>query len=111
VQWNTCPEAREIGYEIYTDPTEEQLRILTEYEIIACRYSLKLFHDAGVHELDQWLSDFSARDLAYLMHFYRTGEKRPVTSFWVDGTPVLTELAIPAFEPKKWTARWQGIVS
>lgn len=110
VQWNTCAAARDIGYKLYTDATEDELRVLTEYEILACRYSLQLFHDAGVHDLDQWLSDFSACDLAYLMHFYRTGEKRDMRSFWVDGTPTLTALPIPPFEPKKWVSRWEGIV-
>lgn len=110
VQWNTCEKARAIGYRLYVNATEEELAALTDYEIVACRYSLRLFHDAGVHDLDQWLSDFSACDLRYLMHFYRTGDKRDPMSFWEDGTPVLTELAIPEFTPKKWVSRWEGIV-
>jgi hypothetical protein len=58
-----------------------------------------------VHDLDQWLSDFASCDIAYLLHFYRTQEKRPFRSFWCDGMPVLTPLAIPAFEPVKWITR------
>lgn len=110
VQWNTSPEARAIGYRLYVHATEEELAALVAYEIVACRYSIQLFHDAGVLDLDQWLSDFSACDLAYLLHFYRTGEKRPMASFWQDGTPRLEPLAIPEFTPHKWVARFEGIV-
>ena len=45
------------------------------YETDACRLSMQLFHDAGVFDLDQWLTDFAACDYAYLEHFYRTGER------------------------------------
>ena len=110
VQWNTSEEARKIGYRLYVNASEEELAALTQYEIVACRYSIQLFHDAGVWDLDQWLSDFSACDLAYLMHFYRTGEKRPIMSFWVDGTSQLEPLTIPEFTPQKWVTRWDGIV-
>jgi type 1 glutamine amidotransferase len=81
-----------------------------EYEREACRYSLQLLHDAGIHDLDQWISDFAACDGAYLMHFYRTGEKRPFRSFWRDGTPLATPLAIPEFQPVRWLSRHQGTV-
>jgi hypothetical protein len=110
VQWNTSEAARAIGYRLYVNATEEELAALTEYEIVACRYSIQLFHDVGVRDLDQWLSDFSACDLAYLMSYYRTGEKRPMMSFWSDGTPRLEPLAIPEFTPTKWVSRWEGIV-
>ena len=109
-QWNTSEEARKIGYEVIKDPTEEQLTALVAYEIEACRYSLQLFHDAGVRDLDQWLCDYSACDLRYLLHFYRTGEKRPIKSFWQDGCPLLEPLPIPDFRPEKWVTRFDGIV-
>jgi hypothetical protein len=110
VQWNLTQEARDIGYRVQKDPTEEQLAQLEAYEREACRYSLQLFHDAGVRDLDQWVADFSACDFAYLRHFYKTGEKSPFKSFWRDGQPLLAPLAIPKFRPEKWVSRWQGIV-
>jgi hypothetical protein len=66
---------------------------------------LQLFHDADVHDLDQWLANFAACDVAYLIHFYRTGEKRPFRSFWSDTARSLTPLAIPLFQPTKWISR------
>jgi hypothetical protein len=108
VQWNTDEAARAIG--THTGPWDEDaLRRVREYERTACRYSMQLFHDAGVLDLDQWLSDFAACDYSYLDHFYRTGEKRPFRSFWTDGNECLSPLAIPPFSPTRWLSR-DGIV-
>ena len=110
VQWNISERCREIGSKLYENPSDDELAELRAYEVEACRYSMQLFHDAGVHELDQWLSDFAACDYRYLEHFYRTGEKKPFKSFWVDEQELLVPLAIPSFHPKKWVSRWDGIV-
>lgn len=110
VQWNLSEYAREIGYKILQNPTEEKLQELERYEREACRYSLQLFHDAGVTDLDQWLADFSACDFAYLRHFYSTGQKQPFFSFWKDGQPRFQPLPIPEFHPQRWVSRWEGIV-
>lgn len=110
VQWNVCDEARRVGTRAYDRPTDEELAELRAYEVEACRYSLQLFHDAGVHDCDQWLSDFAACDYAYLDHFYRTGEKRPFLSFWRDDCERMTPLAIPDFQPRAWHTRWAGVV-
>jgi hypothetical protein len=110
VQWNTSPAARELGYRLYPNPTEAQVRALQAYELEACRYSLQLFHQAGVTGFDQWLSDYAACDFAYLLDFYRTGQKRPFRSYWKDGCPLLEPKAIPDFRPERWVSRWEGIV-
>jgi hypothetical protein len=109
VQWNTSEEAREIGR--HTGPWDEPtLARLRAYETDACRLSMQLFHDAGIADLDQWLSDFAACDLAYLIHFYKSGEKLPFRSFWKDGQPRLEPQAVPAFQPTRWVSRWEGVV-
>ena len=105
VQWNVSARAREIGSVVHQRPSAELRAELARYEEEACRYSLQLFHDAGVHDLDQWVSDFAACDIAYLLHYYRTGEKRPFRSFWRDGSPPLDPLPIPDFHPTKWITR------
>lgn len=110
VQWNTSADARDIGYRTFKNPPEELIARLHRYELEACQYSMQLFHLAGVKDMDQWLSDYSACDFAYLMHFYRTEEKRPFRSFWKEGSPLLTPKPIPDFRPKKWVSRWEGIV-
>lgn len=105
VQWNVSPSDRELGLLEIRDPSEALLAALARYEEDAARYSLQLFHEAGVHDLDQWLADFAACDIAYLLHFYRTGEKRAFRSFWRDNAPLLEPLAIPSFQPTRWVTR------
>jgi hypothetical protein len=105
VQWNVSARDRELGLLEVKNATEELLSQLARYEQEAARYSLQLFHDADVHDLDQWLANFAACDVAYLIHFYRTGEKRPFRSFWSDTARSLTPLAIPLFQPTKWISR------
>ena len=110
VQWNISAKQREIAFLMPATWTEDQLRAARDYEAEACRYSLQLLHDAGVHDLDQWISDFAACDSRYLMHFYQTGEKRPFRSFWRDNSEILPPLAIPEFQPTQWRTRAQGTV-
>lgn len=110
VQWNISEASRDIAFLAPAQWTPAQLDAATAYEAEACRYSLQLLHEAGIHDLDQWISDFAACDLAYLLHFYKTGEKHPFRSFWRDGTPILAPLAIPEFRPTQWLTRYQGTV-
>ena len=110
VQWNTDPRARTLGMARVEKPTEEFLAELRDYESTACRYSLQLFHEAGITDLDQWMSDFAACDSAYLMHFYRTSEKRAFRSFWNDGAARIEPLKIPDFSPERWVSRADGVV-
>jgi hypothetical protein len=110
VQWNTDPRARVLGMAKVEHPDESFLTELRDYETTACRYSLQLLHDAGIGDLDQWLADFASCDSGYLMHFYRTGEKRAFRTFWRDGMPTLTPLPIPEFQPERWVARSSGVV-
>lgn len=110
VQWNSSDRAREIGLLAVSEPTEELLAELAQYERDAARYSMALVHEAAIEGLDQWLSDFAACDVDYLLHFYRTGERHPFRSFWKDGAPVITPLPVPEFHPTRWRSRWDGIV-
>ena len=110
VHWNVSEYARDIGGAVQKNPTEEKLAELAVYEREACRYSLQLFHEAGVRDLDQWMADFAACDYAYLRHCYATGEKLPFKSFWKEGSPLVPLLAIPPFHPQAWVSRWQGVV-
>jgi hypothetical protein len=110
VQWNVSTEQRTVGFLKPATWTDEQLSAAMAYETEACRYSLQLVHEAGFRDLDQWISDFAACDSRYLMHFYKTGEKRPFRSFWCDDSPVLAPLPIPEFQPTRWLSRAHGTV-
>jgi hypothetical protein len=110
VQWNVDARNREIAFAKPPEWTPDLLEAAAAYEREAARFSLQLLHDCGVHDLDQWLSDFAACDNAFLMHLYATGEKRPFRSFWLEGTPVLEARPIPEFSPTRWISRYDGTV-
>tara|TARA_Y100000589_G_scaffold195958_1_gene185247 strand:- start:264 stop:815 length:552 start_codon:yes stop_codon:yes gene_type:complete len=111
VQWHLDPKSREIGMAVFNlEPTPENLEALKVYEVQACRYSMQLMHETGVHDLDQWLSDFAACDFAYLKAFYLTRTKKPFRSFWKPNQPLITPLEIPNFHPKALVSRWKGVV-
>ena len=90
--------------------TAEVFAELEAFEREACEYSLQVLHDAGIRDMDQWISDYWACDFAYLLHFYRTGEKRPFRSFWREGSPRIGPRPIPAFTPQRWVSRADGVV-
>jgi hypothetical protein len=48
--------------------------------------------------------------MAYLLHYYRTGEKKDSLSFWRDNTPLLKPQPTPPFTPTKRVFRRDGIV-
>ena len=110
VQWNTDERARRIGMTQPVLTDRASLDELRDYELRACRYSLQLLHEIGIHDCDQWLADFAACDWEYLLHFYRTGEKGAFRSFWRVGMPLLEPLDIPRFLPTRWRSRNDGIV-
>lgn len=110
VQWSQSSRYWTIGGKPPKTYSAAELAEVDDYERDASRYGIALLHEAGVHDLDPWLSDFSACDRAYLENFYRTGEKRPPAEFWRDGTPVLAPLPIPEFTPHRARFRWDGTV-
>lgn len=110
VQWNAQPDTVELGRPRKPPVPEVMLPALMDYEREASEYALSMFHEAGITDADQWLSNFSACDMAYLRHYYTTGEKRSFESFWQDHAPCIHPRSIPSFRPKKHTWRADGIV-
>jgi hypothetical protein len=110
VQWDTSARAREIGRPLPVPVSEELLPELLAYEKEAAGYAIALLHELGVEDLDQWFTDIAEADLAYLTHYYRTGEKRPVTEFFRANCEVVKPIAIPEFQPKQWIFRADGVV-
>lgn len=106
-QWATDEAARELGTRYASvAPPAEVLPKIRDYERDASRLAIRLFHDAGVTDLDGWLSDWAAADWGYLEHFYRTGEKADFRAFYRPGGPVLDPMPIPSFEASRWVSRF-----
>lgn len=110
VQWNLSAELRRLGVTMPVKPTSDELDAVEAYEREACRYSQQALHEAGLTGFDQWLADYSACDVAFLMHLYTTGERRALREFWTPGQPLIEPLAIPSFTPSRWRRREQAIV-
>jgi hypothetical protein len=110
VQWNVRPDAFELGRPRQPPVSEELLPKIMEYEQGAAGYGLALLHDIGISAIDQWLSDYTACDRAYLCHYYRTGQKLDFQSFWRDGTPRVEAQPVPSFILKQRPLRSDGIV-
>ncbi|MGO8788606.1 MAG: hypothetical protein ACLQVL_14660 [Terriglobia bacterium] len=110
VQWNVDPALFEIGRRYQPPVKEDLLPAIIAYEREAACYGLALFHEAGITDIDSWFCDYTACDQAYLLHFYRTGEKREFSTFWRDNAPRIDVKAIPSFTPTKRSLRIDGIV-
>ena len=110
VQWNTDPTSFEIGRR-YLPPVDEALiPAIMRYEREAACYGLAMFHQIGITDIDAWFCDYTACDQAYLLYFYRTGEKRDFRSFWRSNVPLIEPKAVPMFIPTKRSLRMDGIV-
>jgi hypothetical protein len=110
VQWNVDPKAFELGRQ-YGPPVDERLfPKIIEYEREAASYGLSLLHEAEIRDIDSWFSAYTACDQAYLLHYYRTGEKGDFRSFWPDNAPLIEPKPVPKFIPARRTFRMDGIV-
>jgi hypothetical protein len=107
VQWNISEEFRQIGQDTRERRTEEEMKVIYEYEKDATRYSLQIMHEVGIDNLDRWASDWFHADWTYLQHFYRTGEKLEFKTLLKPGAgELLTPLEIPPFQPQRWVSRF-----
>jgi hypothetical protein len=110
VQWNVDPASFEIGRRYQPPVNEDLIPAIIAYEREAACYGLALFHEIGITDIDQWFCDYTACDQEYLLHFYRTGEKRDFRSFWAGNAPLIRPLRIPRFSPTRRVFRMDGIV-
>jgi hypothetical protein len=89
---------------------EDLIPAVIAYEREAAGYALTMLHQVGITDIDQWFWDYTACDQAYLLHFYRTGEKREFRSFWASNAPPMGAQPIPIFVPTRRAFRMDGIV-
>ncbi len=110
VQWNVDPGAIALGRPLQVPVDKALLPAIMDYERESAAYALFMLHSIGIAHVDQWFSDYTSCDMAYLDHFYRTGVKREFLSFWRDNTPLIGSKAVPRFTPTRRTLRLDGIV-
>jgi hypothetical protein len=110
VQWNVDSASFEIGRQFLPPVNEDLIPAIIAYESEAASYGLAMFHQIGITGIDQWFCDYTACDQAYLLHFYRTGEKRDPRAFWRAHALLIAPKAVPMFTPTKRSLRMDGIV-
>jgi hypothetical protein len=110
VQWNVDPALFEIGRQYRPPVSEDLIPRIIAYEREAACFGLALLHEIGITDIDRWFCDYTACDQAYLLHFYRTGEKRDFRSFWAGNAPPIKPQPIPCFTPTRRAFRMDGIV-
>jgi len=110
VQWNVDPRTFELGRQVQPPVDERLFPAIVDYEQEAACYGLAIFHEIGITDLDQWYSAYTACDQAYLLHYYRTGEKADFRTFWRDNVPRVPPKPVPPFTPVRRTFRVDGIV-
>lgn len=113
IQWNIDELLRNLGSELYQNPSDELLRKLQTYEWQANCFGLSIMHKAEIYNLDKWLSDKYMLDMIYLTHFYKTGKKLKRITAEARAYPFtreLKEMPIPAFTPTASKRTRNGIV-
>ncbi|HLP52726.1 MAG TPA: hypothetical protein VK154_17680 [Chitinophagales bacterium] len=113
IQWNVDSLLRDLGGELYTNPSDELIRKLQMYEWEANCYSLTILHQAGSYYLDSWMHKKYILDMLYLTHFYKTGQKLKritATAKAYEFNRELVEKDIPAFTPTQLNRTRNGLV-
>ena len=110
VQWNVDPGSFEIGRQYQPPVNENLIPAIIAYEGEAAGYAIQMFHQIGITDIDEWFSAYTACDQAYLLHFYRSGEKRDFRTFWLDDAPQILPKPVPLFTPTKRVFRLDGVV-
>jgi len=100
VQW-VAPSLRAALEPLESSPDLESFLVaLRHYESEAAQFGLKLMHECGITDCDQWLADCAASDWRYVERFYREGVIPPLSECHVVSAPAVVPLAIPPLEQR-----------
>jgi hypothetical protein len=95
VQWVAPSLASSLAELKHTDDHARFMQALHDYEFAAAGYGMQLLHEAGVTDLDQWMSDFVETDWRYVEHYYRTGQIPLLRDCEVHGCRLIAATPIP----------------
>src|SRR3954469_24555517 len=87
VQWVAPCLAHKLEALQNTADKERFLQVLHDYEQEAARFGLRLLHELGIDDLDDWFSDCVAADWRYVERYYREDQIPPWRECLVAGAP------------------------
>jgi hypothetical protein len=106
VQWVAPKLAPSLDALQNTDDKEVFLKALRAYEFEAAQIGMQLMHETGIHDLDQWYSDFVETDWRYVRHFYQVGEIPDWEECRTTGCPLISPMAIPQLKHRQVEVRF-----
>jgi hypothetical protein len=106
VQWVAPSLEHQLDDLRHTEDKERFLKVLRDYEFEAARIGMRLLHDSGVTDLDQWYSDFVETDWRYVERFYREGAIPEWEECRTSGCEVITPSEIPEIRHKQVEVRF-----
>lgn len=95
VQWVAPSLTHKLNALQHTLEKEPFLQVLQDYEYEAAAFGMRLLHDAGIHHLDAWYSDFVATDWRYVERYYREDRIPPWDECVIAGAPLIQPVEIP----------------
>jgi len=95
VQWVAPSLAHKLDALQNTADKERFLEVLHDYEYEAARFGMRLLHELGINDLDNWFSDFVATDWRYVERYYREDRIPPWRECVTACALPVQELAVP----------------
>jgi hypothetical protein len=106
VQWTAPSLESELASLKDTTDKTVFMQALHDYEYQAARFGMQLMREIGVHDLDQWYSDFVGTDWRYVERYYQTDVIPPWHECVTCNQPLIEPLSIPRLEHKQVEVRY-----
>lgn len=106
VQWVAPSLAGSLDELQFTADKDRFLYALRNYEFEAARLGMKLMHEVGIRQLDQWYSDFVETDWRYVERYYREGQIPEWSECCVSGCSIIEPMSIPELQHREVAVRF-----
>ena len=106
VQWIAPSLAHKLEPVLHNGDKAAFMKAIKAYEYEAAEFGMRLLHDCGVRDLDQWYSDFVATDWRYIERYYDEGAIPPWDECIMAGAPLVQPQPIPPLKHKPVEVRF-----
>lgn len=106
VQWVAPSLEHKLDALQNTADKERFLQVLHDYEHEAAGFGMRLMHELGIRDLDEWFSDFVATDWRYVERYYREDRIPPWQECLTAAAAPVAELEIPRLAQRQVEVRF-----